>query len=120
MIEDAAQAHGANYKGRRVGSFWRKLDVSAFIQARILELQVRAAQSQRTMKRFTRNYENLRNWGSDDRYHHEFLAFNFRLENIQAAILRIKLRHLNDWNAGAHPNSGRSMILLSECECSFA
>jgi dTDP-4-amino-4,6-dideoxygalactose transaminase len=41
----------------------------------------------------------LRNWGSDDRYHHEFLAYNYRLENIQAAILRIKLRHLDEWNA---------------------
>ncbi len=97
VIEDAAQAHGASYEGRRVGSFGM-LGCFSFYPSKNLGAAGEGGAITTNDESLYKKLLKLRNWGSDDRYHHEFLAYNYRLENIQAAILRIKLRHLSEWN----------------------
>jgi dTDP-4-amino-4,6-dideoxygalactose transaminase len=98
VIEDAAQAHGATYKGKRVGSIGR-LGCFSFYPSKNLGAAGEGGAITTDDESLYRTLRKFRNWGSEDRYRHEFVAYNNRLENIQAAILRIKLRHLNAWNS---------------------
>jgi dTDP-4-amino-4,6-dideoxygalactose transaminase len=97
VLEDAAQAHGARYKGKRVGglgdaagwSFYPGKNLGAFGDGGAVTTNDDAVADQVRM---------LRNYGSKVKYFFELQGFNSRLDEIQAAILRIKLRHLDDWN----------------------
>ena len=98
VIEDACQAHGAIYKGRRAGnfgwaaafSFYPAKNLGAFGDGGMLVTNDDAvAQTVRT----------LRNYGSRAKYEHVMLPLNHRLDTIQAAVLRVKLPHLDGWNA---------------------
>lgn len=97
VLEDAAQAHGARYKGRRIGthgdvvawSFYPGKNLGAFGDAGgVTTNNPDLAESIRT----------LRNYGSSRKYYHEVVGFNSRLDPIQASILSVKLRHLDVWN----------------------
>ncbi len=98
VIEDAAQAHGAKYKGQRIGahgdaatwSFYPGKNLGAFGDAGAITTN-NADLADRLRV--------LRNYGSREKYHHEIQGFNSRLDPLQAALLDIKLRHLDDWNA---------------------
>lgn len=98
VIEDAAQAHGALYKGRKCGalgdaaafSFYPGKNLGAFgdggaVTTNNAELAERI--------------RSLRNYGSPRRYHHELLGENSRLDTVQAAVLSLKLKRLEGWNA---------------------
>jgi dTDP-4-amino-4,6-dideoxygalactose transaminase len=97
VIEDAAQAIGAEYRGRRVGSlgdvgcfsFYPTKNLGAFGDGGLASTQDPAL-GERILR--------LRTYGGRDRYLHEQLGFNSRLDEIQAAILRVKLRCLLEWN----------------------
>ena len=98
LIEDAAQAHGARYKGRRAGSvgdaaafsFYPSKNLGAFGDGGMITTNDdRAADALRL----------LRNYGQRVKYHHAVAGTNSRLDTIQAAVLRIKLPHLDGWNA---------------------
>ncbi len=98
LVEDAAQAIGAAYRGRRVGglgdvgcfSFYPTKNLGAFGDGGLA-----TTQDPDLGERILR----LRVYGGRDRYVHEELGFNSRLDEIQAAILRVKLRFLPEWNA---------------------
>ncbi len=97
VIEDACQAHGALYDGKRVGSlgafaafsFYPGKNLGAFGDAGILVTNDREIYE--TVKK-------MRNYGQSRKYHHDFIAWNRRLDSIQAAILRVKLKYLDVWN----------------------
>jgi dTDP-4-amino-4,6-dideoxygalactose transaminase len=98
VIEDACQAHGASYRGRPVGSlgtagcfsFYPGKNLGAYGDGGMLVTNdVQLAEKVRM----------LRNYGQREKYNHLFLAYNRRLDNLQAAILRVKLRHLATWNS---------------------
>jgi dTDP-4-amino-4,6-dideoxygalactose transaminase len=98
VIEDAAQAHGARYKGRRTGSLGHAAGFSFYPGKNLGALGDGGA--------ITTNDDNLahrirllRNYGSEAKYRHEMQGFNSRLDELQAALLRVKLKHLDDWNA---------------------
>lgn len=96
VVEDAAQAHGANYKGRRIGahgdvvcwSFYPGKNLGAIGDAgAITTNNIALAERIRT----------LRNYGSRVKYVNEVKGANSRLDPVQAAVLRVKLRHLDLW-----------------------
>lgn len=97
VIEDSAQAHGAVWNGKRAGSFG-DIGCFSFYPSKNLGacgdggICVTGSAELRDRLRL------LRNWGSTIKYHHDIFGFNSRLDTLQAAILRIKLPHLNSWN----------------------
>jgi dTDP-4-amino-4,6-dideoxygalactose transaminase len=97
VIEDAAQAQGARYKGRRTGSLgnaagfssYPAKNLGAFSDARAITTDD-ADLANRVLR--------LRNYGSQQKYYHDLKGFNSRLDELQAAFLRVKLRKLDEWN----------------------
>ncbi len=98
VIEDASQAHGAKYKGRRVGSIG---DIGCFSLycSKNLGAYGEAGICVTNRGDIAEKIRMLRDHGSRVRYQHELLGGNARLDEIQAAILRVKLRYLEQWNA---------------------
>ncbi len=98
VVEDACQAHGARYKGRRAGalgvaaafSFYPAKNLGCFGDGGILVTDDEEIASSARM---------LRNYGQREKYHHVRLAYNRRLDTVQAAALRVKLPHLDAANA---------------------
>lgn len=97
VIEDAAQAHGARYKGKRVGSLGHAAGTSFYPGKNLGALGDGGAilTNDRTIAEKVRR---LRNYGSEVKYQHELLGYNSRLDELQAALLRVKLRALDEWN----------------------
>jgi len=97
VIEDACQAHGARYKGKRIGtigqsgcfSFYPGKNLGAYGDGGAV-----ATDDHRVAKKIVA----LRNYGQQEKYKHELIGFNSRLDSIQAAVLSIKLRKLDEWN----------------------
>jgi dTDP-4-amino-4,6-dideoxygalactose transaminase len=97
VIEDACQAHGAEYKGRRCGSMG---DIAAFsfYPGKNLGAYGDGGAVVTTRKDLSEKVWLLRNYGQKVKYEHICKGFNSRLDTLQAAILRVKLRHLEAWN----------------------
>jgi dTDP-4-amino-4,6-dideoxygalactose transaminase len=98
VIEDAAQAQGAQYKGRRTGSLGDAAGFS-FYPAKNLGAFSDAGAITTNDADLTDRIRRLRNYGSQQKYYHELKGFNSRLDELQAAFLRVKLRKLDEWNA---------------------
>lgn len=98
VIEDAAQAHGARYKGRRIGAHG-DLVAWSFYPGKNLGAMGDAGGITTNRPELAQRLQSLRNYGSSRKYVHEIQGRNSRLDPIQAAILRVKLGHLDEWNA---------------------
>jgi len=113
IVEDAAQAMGAEWRGRGAGSmgataafsFYPTKNLSAYGDAGIVTTNDREMAER--MKR-------LRNHGSPRRYHHEEFGWNGRMDAIQAAVLRVKLRHIENWNEARRRNAALYDRLFAE------
>ena len=97
VIEDAAQAHGARYKGRRVGSLGVAAGFSFYPGKNLGALGDGGAVTTNDSGLADR-IRALRNYGSKVKYHNEQKGFNSRLDELQAALLRVKLKCLDSWN----------------------
>lgn len=96
VIEDACQAHGAEYKGQRVGALG-DIGCFSFYPAKNLGAAGEGGCVVTNRDDLAAKVRSLRNWGQKDRYIYEDRGYNYRLEGIQAAILRVKLKHLEAW-----------------------
>jgi dTDP-4-amino-4,6-dideoxygalactose transaminase len=96
VIEDACQAHAAEYKGRRVGGIG-DLGCFSFYPGKNLGAYGEAGCVVTNNPELARTIRLLRNWGEESRYHHILRGYNYRMEGLQGAILRVKLRHLETW-----------------------
>ena len=96
VIEDAAQAHGASYKGRPCGSMGQ-LAAFSFYPGKNLGAYGEGGAAVTTDVAMAKTMRLLRSWGEEQRYEHKLRGFNYRMDGVQGAILRIKLRYLEAW-----------------------
>lgn len=97
VIEDSAQAHGARYKGRRTGSLGHAAGFSFYPGKNLGALGDGGAVTTDD-KVLADRIRVLRNYGSQVKYHNEVKGYNSRLDELQAALLRVKLKYLDEWN----------------------
>ncbi len=97
IIEDACQAHGSKYNGTRVGSFG-DFAAFSFYPGKNLGGYGDGGMVVTNDAKVAEQIKIMRNYGQKEKYHHIHLAWNSRLDTIQAAVLRVKLKHLNSWN----------------------
>lgn len=98
VIEDCAQAHGAEFKGKKVGSFG-DCSCFSFYPGKNLGAMGDGGAIVTNNKKLYEKLQKLRFFGmGKHKYYHDIVGFNSRLDNIQAAVLRIKLKQLNSWN----------------------
>lgn len=115
VIEDASQAHGARYKGKRVGSMghsgvfslYPAKNLGAYGDGGIVVTNDKAVEDKLRM---------LRNYGQREKYHHLMKGFNRRLDTLQAAVLRVKLPNLDGWNSARRSHAQRYDQLLAEVD----
>ena len=111
LVEDCAQAHLAEYKGKKVGgvsqassfSFYPGKNLGAYGEAGAVATNDSAVATK---------FKLIRDHGSDRKYYHEAYGHNYRMEAIQGAVLRVKLRHLDDWTEARRRHARRYDELL--------
>jgi dTDP-4-amino-4,6-dideoxygalactose transaminase len=114
VIEDAAQAHGAKYKERPVGSLG-DIACFSFYPTKNLGAYGEGGAVTTSNAEYARTIRMLRDWGQDRKYHHLLRGFNYRLEGLQGAILRVKLRHLDQWTELRRAAASKYNRLLADC-----
>jgi dTDP-4-amino-4,6-dideoxygalactose transaminase len=112
VIEDAAQAHGSLYKGRLVGAL-SQAGCFSFYPGKNLGAYGEGGAVVTNDAEIARRVRLLRDHGSEQKYRHEIIGYNFRLEGIQGAVLNVKLRHLDKWNDLRRAHAARYNELLS-------
>jgi dTDP-4-amino-4,6-dideoxygalactose transaminase len=112
VIEDAAQAHGAEYKGQRVGSLG-DMGCFSFYPGKNLGAYGEGGMVVTNNDDYTRTIRMLRDWGAEQKYQHVLKGYNYRLEGIQGAVLRVKLRHLEAWTEARRAAAAHYSELLS-------
>ena len=115
VIEDACQAHGAEYKGHRIGglgafgcfSFYPGKNLGAYGEGGIVVTNDPEA---------VRTLRMLRDWGQEKKYNHVLKGFNYRMDGLQGSILRVKLRHLERWTDARRNRAERYRELLADAD----
>ncbi len=115
VIEDAAQAHGAEYKGRRAGSM-SHVAIFSFYPGKNLGAYGDAGAVVTNDKEIAEKVRLLRNHGRRDKYEHLLQGFNYRIDTLQAAILRAKLAHLEGWNEARRRHAAAYRELLGDLD----
>lgn len=113
VIEDACQAHGATYRGSRAGSmglsgcfsFYPGKNLGAYGEGGMIVTNSDEQARQMRMQR---------DWGQDRRYHHVLEGYNYRMDAIQGAVLRVKLRHLEAWTEARRSRARLYQKLLAD------
>jgi len=106
VIEDCAQAIGARYRGKRVGSLG-DVGCFSFFPSKNLGCLGDGGMVVTNDPSLYEKVDVLRRHGGKTKYHHDVLGMNSRLDEVQAAILRVKLKHLDDWNASRRQRAFR-------------
>jgi dTDP-4-amino-4,6-dideoxygalactose transaminase len=115
VIEDAAQAHGARYKGRRVGSLG-DIACFSFYPGKNLGAWGEAGGLLTSNPELAARLRQMRDHGQPARYQHNELGFNYRMDAIQAAVLDVKLRYLDGWNRARVEKAALYSNVLSDCD----
>ncbi len=112
LFEDAAQAQGATRQGQGIGSFGVAAGTS-FYPGKNLGCYGDGGAVLTNDPEVARKAGWIRNCGSDRKYNHPVMGFNSRLDTLQAAVLRAKLKRLNDWNEARRKAAARYQQLLA-------
>ena len=113
VIEDAAQAHGAEYKGRRAGSMG-EMGCFSFYPGKNLGAYGEGGMVVTNNPEYARTIRMLRDWGAEKRYHNVLRGYNYRMEGLQGGILRVKLRHLEAWTEARRAHAALYTALLTD------
>jgi dTDP-4-amino-4,6-dideoxygalactose transaminase len=97
FIEDAAQAQGAYYKGKRIGSFG-EMACFSFYPGKNLGACGEGGGITSNNSEYMKRISMLRNHGCEERYYHDILGYNMRMGGLEGASLSIKLKYLDEWN----------------------
>ncbi|MCB1447309.1 MAG: DegT/DnrJ/EryC1/StrS family aminotransferase [Rhizobiaceae bacterium] len=112
VIEDACQAHGADCSGRRAGSIGA-LGCFSFYPGKNLGACGEGGIAVTNSDRHAATLRMLRDWGQEARYRHVLKGFNYRMDGIQGAVLRVKLRYLERWTDARRAVAARYDALLA-------
>jgi dTDP-4-amino-4,6-dideoxygalactose transaminase len=106
VIEDAAQAHRSEYKGRRVGSIG-DIGCFSFYPGKNLGAYGEGGMAVTNNSGYARTMRMLRDWGQESRYNHVLKGYNYRMDGVQGAILRVKLRYLDQWTEARRTHAAK-------------
>jgi len=118
VIEDACQAHGARYNQKRVGALG-DIGCFSFYPGKNLGAYGDAGAITTNNPAYAQKIRMLRNYGSSKKYYHDFKGFNSRLDTLQAAVLRIKLKKLDQWSQARRKAAKQYNRLLAETDLSI-
>ena len=113
FVEDAAQAHGAKYQGKSIGTFGA-VSCFSFYPAKNLGACGEGGALVTNDAALAARAKSLREHGSTVRYHHDEIGYNYRLEGIQGAVLGVKLKHLEKWTRERQRVAARYAELLAD------
>lgn len=112
VIEDAAQAHGADYKGRRAGSLG-DIACFSFYPGKNLGAYGEGGAVVTDSAEYAERIRRLRDHGQSQKYYHDEVGYNYRMEGIQGAVLRVKLRHLDAWTTARRRHAAEYQAALA-------
>jgi dTDP-4-amino-4,6-dideoxygalactose transaminase len=113
VIEDACQAHGARYRGMPAGSIG-DMGCFSFYPGKNLGAYGEGGAVVTNDAEYVRTVRMLRDWGAEKKYQHVLKGYNCRLEGMQGAILRVKLRHLEAWTEARRAHAAMYQTLLAD------
>jgi len=112
VIEDACQAHGAKFNGKRVGGFGHAAAFS-FYPGKNLGAYGEGGALTTNDDEVAKLVRSLRSHGESTRYFHKYVGYNYRMDGFQAAVLNVKMKHLDDWTAKRQARASLYRELLS-------
>ncbi len=112
VMEDAAQSHGATYRGQRAGSIGDIAGFS-FYPGKNLGAAGEAGISVTACEDWNRKLRMLRDWGAEQKYHHEIIGYNMRMEGLQGAVLNVKMNYIEQWTEARRAAAARYRDLFS-------
>ncbi len=115
VVEDACQAHGAEFQGRRAGSIGDAAAFSFYVSKNLGAYGESGAVTTSSLP-IAECVRRLRDHGSTRKYEHDEMGVNARMDELQAAVLRVKLRHLDEWNARRRALAARYDELLASAD----
>lgn len=115
VVEDAAQAHGADYKGKRVGSIG---DVAcfSFYPGKNLGAYGDGGAVVTNNQEIAQQVHKLRNHGRQEKYKHDMIGYGYRLDALQAAVLKVKLAYMETWTQQRRENASHYRQLLADLD----
>ena len=113
LVEDAAQAHGAKYRGQPVGTFGQTA-IFSFYPGKNLGAYGEGGALVTDDDALAARARSLRDHGCTKRYHHDEVGFNYRMEGLNGAVLGVKLKHLAAWTAARRRHALRYTELLAD------
>ncbi len=112
VVEDACQAHGSEYKGRRAGSIGHMAAFS-FYPGKNLGACGEGGALVTNDPDFIKKVRMYRDWGQEKRYHHTLEGYNYRMDGIQGAFLKVKLKHLPAWTEARRAHAAKYAELFA-------
>ena len=115
VIEDSAQAHAAEYRGRGCGSIG-DMGCFSFYPGKNLGAYGEGGLVTTSNPEYAKKIRMLRDWGAEKKYEHVLKGFNYRMEGIQGAVLRVKLRYLDRWTEARRAHAAAYAKVLAHSE----